>query len=174
MFNIVLSQTTKLHLVFTNDIHGSIHQIPARFMNPEFGPMMSGGAGAYRYVTKLRQEANQLGDEVLLLDGGNFFQGTPLGTLDGGETIIRWMNQMGYDALTPGLKDFDQGVANLKRLSKILNISQKIEFKNLKFTGRYITIPYTYKPEKGVKFAFKSASNFYKKLPQLVNEIKRN
>ena len=62
----------------------------------------------------------------------------------------------------------------LNRLSKILNISQKIEFRNLKFTGRYITIPYTYKPEKGVKFAFKSASNFYKKLPQLVNEIKRN
>ena len=62
----------------------------------------------------------------------------------------------------------------LNRLSKILNISQKVEFKNLKFTGRYITIPYTYKPEKGVKFAFKSASNFYKKLPQLVNEIKRN
>ena len=28
---------------------------------------------------------------------------------------------MGYDALTPGLKDFDQGVANLKRLSKIAN-----------------------------------------------------
>ena len=62
----------------------------------------------------------------------------------------------------------------LNRLSKILNISQKIEFKNLKFTGRYITIPYTYKPEKGVKFVFKSTSNFYKQLPQLVNEIKRN
>ena len=62
----------------------------------------------------------------------------------------------------------------LNRLSKILNISQKIEFRNLKFTGRYIAIPYTYKPEKGVKFAFKSASNFYEKLPQLVNEIKRN
>ena len=62
----------------------------------------------------------------------------------------------------------------LNRLSKILNISQKVEFKNLKFSGRYITIPYTYKPEKGVKFAFKSASNFYEKLPQLVNEIKRN
>ena len=62
----------------------------------------------------------------------------------------------------------------LNRLSKILNISQKIEFRNLKFTGRYIAIPYTYKPEKGVKFVFKSTSNFYKKLPQLVNEIKRN
>ena len=62
----------------------------------------------------------------------------------------------------------------LNRLSKILNISQKIEFRNLKFAGHYIAIPYTYKPEKGVKFVFKSTSNFYKKLPQLVNEIKRN
>ena len=62
----------------------------------------------------------------------------------------------------------------LNRLSKILNISQKIEFRNFKFTGHYITNPCTYKPEKGVKFAFKSASNFYEKLPQLVNEIKRN
>ena len=94
--NLIFGQTTKLHLVFTNDIHGSIHQIPARFMNPEFGPMMSGGAGAFAYVSELRQEAKQKGDDVLLLDGGNFFQGTPLGTLDGGETIIRWMNQMDY------------------------------------------------------------------------------
>ena len=62
----------------------------------------------------------------------------------------------------------------LNRLSKILNISQKIEFRNLKFAGHYIAIPYTYKPEKGVKFVFKSTSNFYKQLPQLVNEIKRN
>ena len=64
--------------------------------------------------------------------------------------------------------------AFLNRLSKILNISKKIEFRNLKFTGHYITIPYTYKPEKGVKFAFKSASNFFERLPQLVNEIKKN
>jgi 2',3'-cyclic-nucleotide 2'-phosphodiesterase (5'-nucleotidase family)/endonuclease/exonuclease/phosphatase family metal-dependent hydrolase len=119
--NLIFGQTTKLHLVFTNDIHGSIHQIPARFMNPEFGPMMSGGAGAFAYVSELRQEAKQKGDDVLLLDGGNFFQGTPLGTLDGGETIIRWMNQMDYDALTPGLRDFDQGVENLKQLSNVAN-----------------------------------------------------
>ena len=62
----------------------------------------------------------------------------------------------------------------LKRLSKILNISKKIEFKDLKITGHYITIPYTYKPEKGEKFVFKSVSNFYERLPQLVYELKRN
>jgi len=109
----------RLHLIFTNDIHGSIHQYPARFMNPEYGPMLSGGAGAYRYVNELRAEATQKGEHLLLLDGGNIFQGTPLGTVDGGEKIIRWMNLMEYDALTPGLRDFDQGVNNLEHLSEV-------------------------------------------------------
>jgi len=111
-------ETTSLHVLFTNDIHGAIHPLPARFMNPEFGPMLSGGAGAYKYVQQLRSSAESTGDIVLLLDGGNIFQGTPLGTNDGGATIISWMNWMGYDALTPGLKDFDQGVANLRQLAK--------------------------------------------------------
>jgi len=88
-------------------------------MNPEFGPMLSGGAGAFQYVNDVRREAEEKGDNVLLLDGGNLFQGTPLGTLDGGETIIRWMNTMGYDAFTPGLKDFDQGVDNLQKMAEI-------------------------------------------------------
>lgn len=109
----------RLHLIFTNDIHGSIHQYPARFMNPEYGPMLTGGAGAYRYVNELRAEASQKGEYVLLLDGGNIFQGTPLGTVDGGERIIRWMNLMKYDAFTPGLRDFDQGTNNLEHLSDV-------------------------------------------------------
>ncbi len=112
-------QNFELHLIFTNDIHGAIHSVPANFMNPEFGPMMSGGAGAYTYVNGVRSEAEKTEDGVLLLDGGNIFQGTPLGTNDGGATIIKWMNLMGYDALTPGLDDFDQGVDNLSKLSRL-------------------------------------------------------
>ncbi len=108
---------SRLHLLFTNDIHGSLHQLPASFMNPEFGPQLTGGAGAFAYVNQVRKQAETQGDQVLLLDGGNFFQGTPLGSHDNGQTIIRWMNMMGYDALTPGLEDFDHGVANLEILS---------------------------------------------------------
>ncbi len=120
LFSILLAgskEQIKIHILFTNDIHGAIHQVPASFMNPEFGPMLSGGAGAYAYVQSVREDADKSGDGVLLLDGGNIFQGTPLGTNDGGATIIKWMNWMGYDALTPGLEDYDQGVDNLKRLA---------------------------------------------------------
>jgi len=111
----------KLHLIFTNDIHGAIHQTPAWFMNPEFGPMLSGGAGAYEYVNNIREDAERSGEFVLLMDAGNLFQGTSLGTIDGGKKIIEWMNKMEYDALTPGLKDFDQGVENLTELAQLAN-----------------------------------------------------
>ena len=39
-------ESFRLHLLFTNNIHGAIHEVPARFINPEFSPIISGGAGA--------------------------------------------------------------------------------------------------------------------------------
>ena len=114
----VTGESFRLHLLFTNNIHGAIHEVPARFINPEFSPILSGGAGAYSYVNKLRKEAKVAGDFVLLTDAGNLFQGTQLGTQDGGSRMIRWMNWMRYDAFVPGVRDFDQGVTNLSRLNK--------------------------------------------------------
>ena len=115
---VLSGESFRLHLLFTNNIHGAIHEVPARFINPEFSPILSGGAGAYSYVNKLRSEAKDAGDFVLLTDAGNLFQGTQLGTEDGGSRMIRWMNWMNYDAFVPGVRDFDQGVANLSRLNK--------------------------------------------------------
>ena len=117
----LFSNSFKLHLLFTNNIHGAIHQVPARFINPEFSPILAGGAGAYTYVTNLRKEVKASGDFVMLTDAGNIFQGTQLGTNDGGSKIIRWMNWMAYDAFVPGVRDFDQGVENLSRLKEEAN-----------------------------------------------------
>jgi len=46
----LFGESLRIHLLFTNDIHGSIHEGPARFINPEFAPDLSGGAGAFAYV----------------------------------------------------------------------------------------------------------------------------
>ena len=116
-YQLLFSDISSLHLLFTNDIHGALHQLPARFMNPEFGPDLSGGAGAYTYVQSIRDKTAQKGEYVLLTDAGNFFQGTPMGTRDGGTKILKWMEWMGYDAFVPGVRDFDKGVDNLNRLS---------------------------------------------------------
>ena len=61
----------------------------------------------------------------------------------------------------------------LKKLTTMLKISKKIEFKNQKYTGHYTVTPFNYKPRKGIKFMFKSTVNFYDGLLQLINEMKK-
>ncbi len=106
----------KIHLLFTNDLHGGIAPSKAWFMNPEFPPDLGGGASMFTYVKEIRELAATEGSEVLLLDGGNIFQGTPLGMADSGRAMIDWMNEMTYDASVVGLQDFMFGIENIAAL----------------------------------------------------------
>ena len=58
---------------------------------------------------------------MLILDGGNFFQGHPVGIVDSGKTMVEWMNKIGYDAIVPGQNDFLFGYKNLINLSRKAN-----------------------------------------------------
>ncbi|MCF6237784.1 MAG: endonuclease/exonuclease/phosphatase family protein [Candidatus Marinimicrobia bacterium] len=108
----------KIHLLFTNDLHGGIAPSKAWFMNPEFPPDLGGGASMFTYVNEIRAEAAAEGAEVLLLDGGNIFQGTPLGMADSGRAMIDWMNEMQYDASVIGLQEFMFGIDNIAALDR--------------------------------------------------------
>ena len=106
----------RLHLLFTNDLHGHIAPEPARFMNPEFPPPLGGGASAANYIKEVRARAAAAGEPVLLMDAGDFFQGTPIGTKTEGTAVIEYYNAIGYDFTVPGNHDFDLGRENLERL----------------------------------------------------------
>ena len=108
----------KIHLLFTNDLHGGIAPSKAWFMNPEFPPDLGGGASMFTYVNEIRDLAETEGSEVLLLDGGNIFQGTPLGMADSGRAMIDWMNEMEYDASVVGMQEFMFGIDNIADLDK--------------------------------------------------------
>lgn len=110
-----------INLITTNDLHGVIYEQDATFMNPEYPPRILGGSALYAYIKELREEAEKKGEGLLVLDGGNFFQGTPFGMQDGGRSMIEWMNRIGYDALTPGSYDFILGADNLNSLSGLAN-----------------------------------------------------
>jgi 2',3'-cyclic-nucleotide 2'-phosphodiesterase/3'-nucleotidase/5'-nucleotidase len=69
-------------------------------------------------VFELRDGVYNNGEGLLILDGGNIFQGHPLGIADGGYTMIEWMNRIGYDAMVPGSYDFISGAQNLNTLSE--------------------------------------------------------
>jgi 5'-nucleotidase len=70
---------------------------------------MGGVAARAELIRQIRLEAPQ----VLLLDAGDIFQGTPYFNLYKGEPEIRAMTEMQYDACTIGNHDFDAGMENL-------------------------------------------------------------
>jgi 2',3'-cyclic-nucleotide 2'-phosphodiesterase (5'-nucleotidase family) len=99
----------RLHLIWTNDVHGHIAPEPARFMNPEFPPPLGGAPSAAAYIKRVRAEAEEAGEPVILMDVGDIFQGTPIGTKTEGRAVIDYFNAIGYDFLVPGNHDFDLG-----------------------------------------------------------------
>ena len=112
-----LAGPIKINLVATNDIHGVISPQKAAFMNPLYPPDILGGAAFSKYLDEMRIKAEKNNEGFLLLDGGNFFQGHPLGMLEEGKVMIEWMNRLKYDAIVPGRYDFILGSQNLNTLS---------------------------------------------------------
>lgn len=99
----------KVVILFTNDVHGGIDRQEARFMNPDFPPRLGGGATIAKYAKEVRAEAEKNHWGFVMIDEGDFYQGTPVGTFTKGEAVIAFMNQVGYDAMTAGNHDFDLG-----------------------------------------------------------------
>ncbi len=109
----------RLHLMWTNDVHGHIAPEGAKFMNPDFPPPLGGGASAANYIKEVRAKAAAAGEEVLLVDVGDMFQGTPIGNKTQGEAVIKYFNAIGYDFAVPGNHDFDKGRDNTERLARM-------------------------------------------------------
>jgi 5'-nucleotidase/UDP-sugar diphosphatase len=105
----------------TNDMHGGIDETGAVYMNPDFPPPLGGGASAKDVIDYFREQAKDRGEGFLLLDAGDFFQGTPVGTRTQGTAIMDFMNRMDYDAATIGNHEFDIGKDALIALIKQSN-----------------------------------------------------
>ncbi len=152
-YSIIFAETIKINLVATNDLHGIIGKQEASFMNPQYPPTIIGGSAFSKYIDELRIEAENKKEGIIILDGGNFFQGSPLGLHDAGKTMIEWMNRIGYDALVPGIYDFILGDKNLNELSKQSTfpfLFSNIICSNCPLTSKNIT-PYIIKSIANVK-----------------------
>lgn len=109
-------QYQKITLIFTNDVHGGITLTEASFINPDFPPIIGGGPSAARYINLYREKALEKKWGVLLLDQGDWFQGTLVGTRSGGSAVFDYMNMIQYDAAVIGNHDFDMGKDNVVKL----------------------------------------------------------
>lgn len=93
-----------LTLVGTNDVHGWVMTQEEKFPN---GSIRYGGAATFAGYLKLLREENPGG--VLLVDGGDLFQGTLMSNLTEGSVVIDAFNSLGYDAAAIGNHEFDYG-----------------------------------------------------------------
>ncbi|MEM8488078.1 MAG: metallophosphatase [Bacteroidota bacterium] len=96
----------RLVLLHTNDTHSRIDPFPMD------GGRNEGMGGAARRATLVKQ-IRQQHQNVLLLDSGDIFQGTPYFNFFKGEIEFKTMSAMQYDVATLGNHDFDNGVNGL-------------------------------------------------------------
>ncbi len=96
-------RTHKLTILHTNDTHSRIEPFPMD------GGKYQGMGGVARRAS-LIEAVRKTEKNVLLLDAGDMFQGTPYFNLFKGEVEMKMMSQLGYDAATIGNHDFDAGI----------------------------------------------------------------
>jgi 5'-nucleotidase len=106
----------RLTILHTNDWHSRIDPFPEN--DPKY-PGQGGAAKRAALIRKIRSEEKN----VVLLDAGDVFQGTPYFNAYGGEPEFRLMSHMGYDACTLGNHDFDNGIEGLTRMMPFASFS---------------------------------------------------
>jgi 5'-nucleotidase len=95
--------TKHLTILHTNDVHSYIDPFPAD--HPR-NANMGGVSRRAAIIENIRKENPNL----LLLDAGDIFQGTPYFNYYGGELELKLMSMMKYDLGTLGNHDFDNGI----------------------------------------------------------------
>jgi 5'-nucleotidase len=108
-----------LHILHTNDFHSRIEAINGFDSTCDAETAAAGECfgGTARLVTKLNEMRATLdGQNVLLLDAGDQYQGSLMYTTYKGDAEIEMMNLIGYDAMAVGNHEFDDGPAGLAKL----------------------------------------------------------
>lgn len=140
--NAAPKQITVLH---TNDWHSRIEPFPSTDRN------LGGQGGAARRAEVINNIRKKEG-EVLLLDAGDIFQGTPYFNFFGGELEYKLMSAMGYDCVTLGNHDFDAGIEGLVKQMPHASfdfVNANYDFKGTELLGKIS--PYKIYRKKGLK-----------------------
>lgn len=104
----------RLTILHTNDVHSRIEPFPLD------GSRHQGLGGVARRST-LINSIRKTEKNVLLLDAGDMFQGTPYFNMFEGKLELELMSKLGYDAGTFGNHEFDNGIQGLAKHLHIAN-----------------------------------------------------
>ena len=131
------SGARELVILHTNDTHSHVDPVKA---GPEAG--LGGVIERAAYIDSVRSAVGKR--NLLLVDAGDFSQGTSYFTVLKGDIEIELLNGMGYDAVCLGNHEFDNGPEELAR--RLRNAKFDVVCANYDFSGsvldRYVE-PYT-------------------------------
>lgn len=142
----------RLHVLHINDFHSRLEPITATGGNCDavadaVGECFGGIARLATQVNGLRNTLQAEGENVILLDAGDQYQGSLFYTIYRGIETVEFMNAIGFDAMTVGNHEFDDGPAGLQALadgadfpviSGNLDLSQSDALRDR--VGRYVTL----------------------------------
>jgi 5'-nucleotidase/UDP-sugar diphosphatase len=109
-----------LHIVHINDMHSRIEPISkydstCSAEDNEAGECFGGVARVATKINELRQELE--GQNLLVLDAGDQYQGSLFYSTYKGDTEIEFMKYIGFDAMAVGNHEFDDGDEGLAKLA---------------------------------------------------------
>ena len=137
----------QLLILHTNDTHSCV--LP---LNPNLADSMLAGRGGFLRRAAMIDQMRKEDKDLLLLDSGDFSQGSPYYTMFKGDVETELMNIMGYDAATIGNHEFDFGLENMARIFRKAKFP--IVCANYDFTGTVVeglVKPYVIIKRKGVR-----------------------
>lgn len=118
----------QLEVLHTNDTHSCIMPL-----NPNLADTVVAGRGGFLRRVAMIKEERAKNPDLLLIDSGDFSQGSPFYTMFKGDVEVGLMNLMGYDAVTIGNHEFDFGLENMARIFKMAKFP--VVCANYDFTG---------------------------------------
>lgn len=144
-FRSVQKSKIKIVILHTNDVHSHLEPFPAN--DPKYA-----GLGGIERRAALIRSIRAKEPNVILLDAGDIFQGTPYFNMFGGEVEMKAMSAMGYDATAIGNHDFDGGLDNLAKQMQHATFPMLVA--NYDFTGTPMegkTVPFKIFEQEGIK-----------------------
>jgi 5'-nucleotidase len=121
----VAAETT-LHILHINDLHSRIQPInrfdstcPAE--DDAAGECFGGVARVATAINTLRGDLEADGENVIVLDAGDQFQGSLMYTTYKGDVEAEFMEAIGFDAMAVGNHEFDDGPENFIRFLEMVS-----------------------------------------------------
>ena len=144
---VAVAQKKQLVILHTNDTHSCIMPL-----NPNLADTALAGRGGFLRRMALIEDERAKTPGLLLIDSGDFSQGSPYYNFYKGEGEVELMNRMGYDVATIGNHEFDFGLENMARIFRMAKFP--IVCANYDFTGTSVeglVKPYTIIKRNGLK-----------------------